>query len=72
MPSYTVTGTTENFVRLIAALENRREDLVGEAGTDRQLYIAWLKGVHTEPIYKHERKAAAGAVSPDDGIVEVT
>ncbi len=72
MPSYTVTGTTENFARLIAALESKREDLVGEGGTDAQLYIAWLRGVHTEPIFKHERNQAAGVVAPDADIVDIT
>ena len=72
MPTYTVTGSTDNFARLIAAIEDRREDLVGEDGTDRELYIAWLKGVHTEPIFKHERKTAMGTVAPDAGIVDVT
>lgn len=72
MPSYTITGTAEKFARFIPAIEDMREDLVGEEGTDRQLYIAWLKGVHTERLVKHERRAASGAVSPDPGIVEIT
>lgn len=72
MPSYTVTGSPENFARLIAALEDRREDLVGAEGTDRQLYIAWLKGEHTEVVVKHKRRVAQGTVAPDPDIVEVT
>lgn len=44
MPSYTITVSTENAAQIIAALEDRREGLVGEQGTDRQLHIAWLKG----------------------------
>lgn len=71
MLSYTVTGSAENFALLIAALEDRREGLVGEEGTDRELYIAWLKGVHREPALKYARQQAAGAITVDD-IVEVT
>ena len=72
MPSYTVSGTAEQFTRVIAALEDRREDLVGEEGTDRELYAAWLRGVHTEVVNKNERRIAQGAVAPDADIVEIT
>lgn len=72
MPSYTLSGTAEKFAKIIAALENRREGLVGVDGTDRQLYIAWLEGVHTELDTKHRRAVAQGAVSPDDDIVDIT
>lgn len=72
MPSYTVSGTAEKFAQIIAALEDRREDLVGVNGTDRQLYIAWLKGLHTELAFRHARRVAQGAVSSDIDIVEIT
>lgn len=72
MPSKTISTSAQNFARIIAALENRREDLVGENGTDSQLYIAWLKGVHTELVFKNERRAAQGAISPDIDITEIT
>lgn len=72
MPSYTITVSTENVVRIIAALEGRREHLVGEEGTDRQLYIAWLRGAHMEVVNENERRVAQSAVAPDAGIVDIT
>ena len=72
MPSYTVTVSSENATRIMAALADRREDLVGEEGTDRQLYAAWLRGAHTELVNKNERRVAQGAVAPDTGIAEIT
>jgi hypothetical protein len=72
MPSYEISGTAEKFAQVIAALEDIREDLVGEGGTDAQLYKAWLKGVHTEVVVKHKRRVAQGTVAPDPDIVEIT
>ena len=71
MPSYTVTGSADNFVRVIAALR-RRIDEEDEELTDRQLYIRWLEGKHTELVFGDERIQAQGAVAPDTDIAEVT
>ena len=70
MPSYTITVSAEKAARIIAALEDRRDE--DEPETDRELYIAWLKGQHTELVFKHERRVAQGAVAPDAGIADVT
>lgn len=61
-----------NFARVIKALADRREELVGERGTDRELYMAWMEGIHTELVNKDERKTAMGTVSPDLNIVDIT
>lgn len=73
MPSYTVSGSAENFARIIASLEDIRERK-GEPNeeTDRELHIRWLRGVYTERINKNERKTIMATVSPDPDIVEIT
>ena len=70
MPSYTLTGSAEKFVQVIAALESRRDE--EEPETDRELYIKWLEGMHTELVFRHKRQEVQGAVAPDTEIVEVT
>jgi hypothetical protein len=72
MPSKTISTSDANFARIIAALKDRREGLVGKDGTDAQLYIAWLKRQHVELVFKNERRVAQGAVTPDTGIADIT
>ena len=70
MPSYTVNTSAENATRIIEALDRRIEREEGE--TDRQLYIRWLEGVHTELVFGDERRQTQGTVAPDTDIAEVT
>lgn len=70
MPSKTISTSEANFARIIAALEDRRDE--EEPETDAQLYTKWLKGAHIELVFKHERRQAQGAVAPDNAIAEIT
>lgn len=70
MPSYTVTTSTENAIRIINALDCRLEREEDE--TDRQLYIRWLRGVHVELVFRDERNQAQSSIAPDPDIAEVT
>ncbi len=72
MLSKTTNISDANFARVIKALADRREGLVGEHGTDDELYAAWLEGLHTELVFKDDRRTAQGAVSPDPDIVSIT
>lgn len=73
MLSKRLTISDAKFTRLIAALESRRERK-GEPDeeTDGQLYMRWLKSLHTDPVFKHECKTAMDTVAPDPDIVDIT
>ena len=70
MPSKTISMSDANFARIIAALEDIRDEENPE--TDAELYMRWLKSVHTERAFKHERRTAQGEVAADSGIAEIT
>lgn len=70
MPTYTLTISTDDEIRINNALDRRVDREDGE--TDRQFYIRWLEGLHTELVFKDDRRQAQGDVRSDTGIVEVT
>lgn len=70
MPSYTITVSAENAVRIKNAVDARIEREDGE--TDLQLFKRWLKGQLVELVFRYERQEAQSAVAGDDGIAEIT
>lgn len=72
MPSTTITTSTENWTRVKAALNAQFDWDEDESLTDLQKYRRWLKGQHTELVYKTERNVAQGAIAPDNDIADVT
>lgn len=70
MLSYTLNTSTENNARILAALNAKCDREDGE--TDREFYVRWLRGQHTELVVGNERRVAQGGVLADPDITEVT
>lgn len=73
MPSYMVTVSAAKAARVLAALDAQfAGDEQYDSLTDRQKYLRWLKGQHTELVLKNEHRVAQGAVVADPDIADVT
>lgn len=74
MPSMRVATSTENFTRIINALDSRfnREEVEGVRETDTHFLRRCFKNVFEKWVLRHEQEQAAGVVAPSPDIVEVT